>query len=157
MSKNDKIYRIISLINFWLHFGVFVFVIAVGFLPFKENENFYEYFGNNSVDSYKSYFIIALLFLSCVAAFITIKHPLCSFFVLALSFLAFFIIVFPYCVDEMVLALLHHEEAVTMPMYKIGYRLIEKASYVSYFEIAFLIYSIVAFFIRLNEKYGESV
>ena len=155
MSKNDKIYRIISLINFWLHIGVFVFVIAVGFLPFKENENFYEYFGNNSVDSYKSYFIIALLFLSCLAAFITIKHPLCSFIVLPLSFFAFFIIVFPYCLDAMIIGLVQHGGEIDMSMYKTGYRLMEIASYVSYFEIAFLIYSIVVFFIRLNEKYDN--
>ena len=79
MIKNDKIYHIVSACSLVLHICIFVFVIIVAFLPFREKRNFYEcfigFFGN-SLSIIEPYFVMMILFLSCLGTFLAIKRPL---------------------------------------------------------------------------------
>lgn len=155
MSKNEKIYHIVSIISLGLHIFVFIFVLIAGFLEYHENQNFYEYFigffGDN-LSIYQPYFIMAILFLSCVTALLAIKYPPISFFT-AVCTLAFFVIeTFPYAFDSFFVEITSPYLGSTMPTYGIGFQLMEIASYIIYFDIAFFIYSIITLFIRLKNK-----
>ena len=92
MTKNDKIYHITSVCAFVLHICVFVFVVAVGFLPYQENKNFYEifsgYFGN-VFSSFHPILMLAILLISCVFSYFTINRPHLSFWAGILSFVFF--------------------------------------------------------------------
>ena len=69
MFKNDKIYRIVSVCNFLLHIFVFVFVVNIAFLPYREKQNFYECFVgffDERLNTIQPYIVMAILLLSCV-------------------------------------------------------------------------------------------
>ena len=151
MSKNDKIYQIVSICGFLLHIFVFVFVLIVGFLPFCEKRNFYEYFigfFGNSLSIYQPHFMMVILLLSCAGALLVIKYPLVSFFVPVCSLCFFAIAIFPHSVEAMIVGLSSPWIGGTMSTYGIGFHLISAASYIVYFDIAFFIYSIITLFIR---------
>ena len=151
MSKNDKIYRIVSIIGLLLHIFVFVFVLIVGFLPFHENKNFYEsftgYFGEN-LSIYQPYFIMAIMFISCVPALLSIKYPPISFFTGVCTLFFFVIVVLPYTFEAAFVGLASPWIGAEMSTYGIGFELMGAASYIIYFDMAFFIYSIITLFIR---------
>ena len=140
MLKNDKIYRIISIISFYLHICIYIFVSVVGFLPFREKQNFYDcfvgFFGN-TLSIVQPYFVMAILLFSCVAAFFAIKRPSFSFFVLASSVAFFVIATLPYSIEAMIIGFASPWIGGSMATYKIGFDLICKISYTFYFDIAF--------------------
>ncbi len=151
MIKNDKIYHIAGICNFLLHICLFVFVVIVGFLPFCERRNFYDcfigFFGK-TLSTFQPYFVMAILFLSCVGAFFAIKRPLFSFLVVACSMSFFVIATLPYSIEAMIVGFASPWISGSMSTYGIGFDLIVAASYVFYFDIAFFIYSIITLFIR---------
>lgn len=151
MIKNDKIYHIASIFSFVLHICVFVFVIIVAFLPFFEKRNFYEcftgFFGSN-LSTVQPYFVMAVLFLSCVGAFLAIKRPLFSFLVVSCVMSFFVIATLPYSIEAMIIGFASPWIGGSMSNYGIGFDLIVSVSYIFYFDIAFLIYSVVTLFIR---------
>ena len=151
MTKNDKIYHITSVCAFVLHICVFVFVVIVGFLPFCENRNFYDcfigFFGQ-ALNNVQPYFVMAILFLSCVGAFLSIKRPLASFLVVACTISFFVIATLPYSIEAMIVGFASPWIGGSMSTYGIGFDLIVGASYVFYFDIAFFVYSIITLFIR---------
>ena len=151
MSKNDKIYRIVSIIGLLLHIFVFVFVLIVGFLPFHENKNFYEcftgYFGEN-LSIYQPYFIMAIMFISCVPALLAIKYPPISFFTGVCTLFFFAIVVLPYTFEAAFVGLASPWIGAEMSTYGIGFELMGAVSYIIYFDMAFFIYSIITILIR---------
>lgn len=155
MSKNDKIYRIASIVSLGLHIFVFVFVLFVSFLPFHENKNFYEcftgYFGEN-LSIYQPYFIMAILFLSCVTALLAIKYPPISFLTAVCTLSFFVIIILPYSFEAAFVGLVSPWISAEMSTYGIGFELMGAASYIIYFDIAFFFYSIITIFIMLKIK-----
>jgi len=146
MSKCDKIYRIISVINFLLFICLFVFVTHVGFLPFREEQNFYEcftgFFGE-TLSTIQPYLVMAILFLSCIMAFFAIKRPLFSSFIWVCSLAFFVIATLPYAIEAMIVGLASPWIGGSMATYKIGFELINAVSRILYFDIAFLIYSAI--------------
>ena len=155
MIKNDKIYCIAGICSFLLHICVFVFVMVVGFLPFREGQNFYEcfigFFGE-TLSAIQPYLVMAILFLSGVMAFFAIKQPLCSCAVLVCSLSFFVIAVFPYSIEGMIVGLASPWIGVNMATYKISFELIDAASYIVYFDIAFWIYSVITLIIRARKN-----
>ena len=151
MIKNDKIYHITSVCAFVLHICVFVFVVTVGFLPFCEKRNFYEcfigFFGQ-ALNYFQPYFVTAILFISCMGAFFSIKRPLFSFLVVACTISFFVIATLPYSIEAMIVGFASPWIGGSMSTYGIGFDLIVDASYVFYFDIAFFVYSIITLFIR---------
>ncbi len=151
MLKNDKIYRIVSIINFILHICVFMFVVVVGFLPFLENYNFYEcfvgFFGK-ALSTLQPYFLMTVLLLTCIFAFLAIKKPSFSILMLA-STLSFFVTaIMPYAIEAMVVGFASPWVSASMSTYNIRFKLIGVASYIVYFDMAFLVYSIITLIIR---------
>lgn len=154
MTKNDKIYRIVSVFSLALHSFVFIFVAVVGFFPFRENQNFYEcfveFFGN-FLGILHPYFIMSILLLSCLMAFFAIKRPIFSIFLSVCSFAFFLIIIFPYCIEAMVVGFgspwIGEGDMAT---YKIGFDLMGKASCIIYFDFAFIVYSAVTLVLRIK-------
>ena len=151
MVKNEKIYKVASVVSFILHIFIFLFVVIVGFLPFCEKRNFYEcfigFFGNN-LSTIQPYFVMTILFLSCVGAFLSIKRPLASFLVVACTISFFVIATLPYSIEAMIVGFASLWISGSMSTYGIGFDLIVGASYVFYFDIAFFVYSIITLFIR---------
>jgi hypothetical protein len=151
MLKNEKVYRGVSVFTFALHICVFLFVVGAGFLPFYENMNFYECFSGffgEKLAWIQPYLLLAVLGLSCLAAYFAIKRPLHSIFVLLYAG-AFFVVAF----------LPHAFGALASPWFgasaldfEIGFNLFEIVSYVVYFDVAFFIYALIYFFLNLTEK-----
>lgn len=156
MSKKDKIYHIISIISFCLHICVFIFVTVIGFLPFMEQQNFYDcfvgFFGN-TLSAAQPYFVMVILFLSCVAAFLAINRPSFSFFVLACSLSFFVIATLPYSIEAMIVGFSSPWIGGSMSTFRIGFDLICKISYTIYFDMAFFIYSMFTLFIRIKKAH----
>ena len=151
MIKNDKIYHIVSICSLVLHICVFVFVIIVAFLPFHEKRNFYEsfigFFGN-SLSFIQPYFVMMILFLSCLGAVFAIKRPMFSFMTVVCSVSFFVIAVLPYSIEAMIVGFASPWISGSMSIFGIGFDLIMAASYIFYFDIAFFIYSLITSFIR---------
>ena len=155
MVKNDKIYHIVSICNFLLHIWLFVFVVIVGFLPFCGNRNFYECFigvFGSTLSTVQPYFVMAILFLSCFGAFLTIKRPLFSFLTVACVMAFFVIATLPYSIEAMIIGFASPWIGGGMSTYGIGFDLIVAVSYIFYLDIAFLIYSVVTLFLRFKRK-----
>lgn len=151
MLVYDKIYKIISFINFLIHILLCVFIIIVGFLPFRETQNFYEVFTGffgEELSELHPYFILSILFSACAFAFFAIKRPLFSILTLILSFFCFVIIEFPYSFEAAFVEFTSKWIASSMSNYGIGFTLIGYASYVIYFEFAFAMYSLAIWLIR---------
>ena len=151
MIKNDKVYHVASICNFCLHICLFVIVTLVGFLPFREEQNFYEcfigFFGKK-LSAFQPYFVMVILFLSCVMSFFAIKRPIFSFFVLGCCLTFFVIAILPYSIEAMIVGFSSPWIGGSMSAYKIGFKLISAISYVVYFDLAFLIYSVITLIIR---------
>ncbi len=151
MTKNDKIYRIVSIFGFILHIFVFVFVAVVGFLPFRNDETFYEllvgFFGD-TLSVIHPYLLMAILLLSCVMAYFAIKRPWVSLLILASTFLFFGIVFFPIAVEGAMLGFASTWLAPTMPAYHNGLNLVNGASHIIYFDIAFVFYSLATSLLR---------
>lgn len=146
MIVYQKIYRTISILSVIVHICVFAFVIAVGFLPFRESLNYYEcfigFFGK-TLSAIQPYIIMGILFLTCISAFFTIWQPSLSLLVLILTVTFFVIILLPYSIDEMVIGFASAWIGGNMPMYGKGFELMCAASYIIYFDIIFFICSVV--------------
>ncbi len=155
MIKNDKIYRIASICSFLLHICVFVFVTFVGSLPFREGQNFYEcfigFFGE-TLSTIQPYLVMAILFLSCVAAFFAIKWPLFSIFVWGGSLTFFVVATLPYSIEAMIVGFASPWIGGSMATYKIGFELMGAVSYIVYFDMAFLVYSVITLIIRSRKN-----
>lgn len=154
MTKNDKIYKIVSIFGFALHICIFVFIAVAGFFPFRENQNFYEcfvgFFGN-FLGILHPCFIMSILLLSCLMAFFAIKRPDFSIFISVCSFAFFLIIILPYCIEAMVVGFSAPWIGGEMATYKIGFDLMGKASCIIYFDFAFIVYSAVTLALRIKK------
>lgn len=159
MTKNDKIYRIVSIGIFLLHICVFVFVVLIGFLPFKENENFYEVFNGFFGERFAAiqpYFILAILLVSSILSYFTIKHPWLSLGVLICSFYSFLIVVIPIAVEIALVSFTSPWLGTSMSTYGIGFSLMNAASCIVNVDIVFLIYAMVTLVVRAKRKYKET-
>ena len=151
MLKNEKFYRGVSIFTFVLHICVFLFVVGIGFLPFYENQNFYECFNgffSEKLAWIQPYLMLAVLGLSCLAAYFAIKRPLHSIFVLLYAG-AFFIVGSLPCVFA---ALASPWFGAGTVDFEIGFKLFEIAVRVVYFDIAFFVYALIYFFLNLTDK-----
>lgn len=151
MIKSNKIYHIVSISNFILHICVFLFVTLVGFLPFRDDRNFYESFVgffSETLSTIQPYVLIGILFVSCVGAFLAVKRPLFSLLVLASTLVFFVCAILPYTIDAMVFGLFSSEMIASMSIYKIGFKLINRVSRIVCFDIAFFVYSVITLIIR---------
>lgn len=151
MLKNEKVYRGVSIFTFVLHICVFLFVVGVGFLPFDENMNFYKYFSGffgEKLAWIQPYLLLAVLGLSCLAAYFAIKRPLHSVFVLLYAGAFFVMGSIPYAFT----ALASPWFGASALDFEIGFDLFTIASYVVYFDVAFFIYALIYFFLNLTEK-----
>ena len=83
-----------------------------------------------------------------MGAFLAIKRPLISFFVIVCSASFFVIATLPYSIEAMIIGFASPWIGGSMSAYGIGFDLIVAASYTVYFDIAFFIYSVVTLFIR---------
>ncbi len=151
MTKNDKIYHIVSVCSFVLHICVFVFVVVVGFLPYQENNNFYEifsgYFGN-IFSTFHPILMLAILLIACVFSYFTINRPLLSFWVGILSFVFFLLVLLPYSFEIAFVSFLSRVGEIGISTYQIGFKLIGGAAYIIYFDIAFYVYASITMFVR---------
>lgn len=144
MTKSDKIYRIVGMCHGLVHVGVFVFVIIAGFFPFREQQNFYEtftgFFGE-TLSTVQPYLIMALLLLSCVFAFLEIKRPFFTVLALASSYCFYTIVFLPFAIEAVLMGFSSRGNGASMAICQVGFDLIERASYIVYLDIAFLIYA----------------
>ena len=155
MFKNDKIYRIVSVCNFLLHIFVFVFVVIIAFLPYREKQNFYECFVgffDERLSTIQPYIVMAILLLSCVMAFLVIKRPWLSMLILISSSSFFVIATLPYSIEAMIIGFASPWIGGSMATYGIGFKLIVAVSYIVYFDIAFFVYSVITLFIRAKRN-----
>lgn len=147
MSRLDKVQRVAGILFFVLHICVFVFVAVICCLPFKGDRNFYEcfagYFGE-WLSAAHPYFLLAILALSCVAAFFAIKRPAFSVAVLTFSLMFFVMAVMPYAIEVMVVGLMQKWVGGEMSEYQSGFKLLGGASYVVYADAAYIIFSFAA-------------
>ncbi len=154
MTKNDKIYKIVSIFGFALHSLVFVFVAVAGIFPFRENQNFYEcfvgFFGD-FLGVLQPYFILSILLSSCVIAFFAIKRPILSIFTSVCSFAFFLIIILPYCIEAMVVGFSSPWIGGEMASYKIAFDLMANASCIIYFDFAFIVYAGITLVLRIKK------
>lgn len=148
MQKNDKVYRIVSIVNFWLHILLFTAIVIVGFLPFRAEKNFYQVFDGffgSTLSVVQPYCILMILLVACVCAFWAIKKPALSVVVLPLLFSFFSIVVFPYTLEASAEALLGG----SVDTYQIGFDVMNAiASYEISFAIAFTVYAFVTLIVR---------
>ena len=155
MTKYDKIYRIISIISFILHIYVFSLVTYAGFLPYRETSTTYEcfvgFFGE-MLRTIQPYAIMGILVVSCIGAFLTIERPQFSFlaFVSSLSF--FLIAVFPYSIETMVVGFASPWISASMATYGMGFRIINFASHIVTFDLAFIAYAFVTLIVWATRK-----
>lgn len=152
MIKSNKTYRIASICNFILHICVAVFVTVVGFLPFREGQNFYECIASFFGIGFMPYLLMGILVLCCVFAFLAIKNPLFSFLVLACS-LAFFVnMIFPYSFEASLMSFASPWISGITSSYKIGFKMLIAVSYIVYYDVAFCVYSVFALLIRAKKR-----
>lgn len=151
MQKYNKIYKVASIVNLCIHIVLFILIVAVSFLPFRENQNFYGaftgFFGAR-VEVVHPYLILSLLLLACVCALFAIKHPALSCVVLIFTFAFFAIMIFPYVFEAAFVGFSSPWIGTSMSSYHIGFDYMNRASNVIYFDFAFTIYSLVTLFIR---------
>lgn len=155
MFKNDKIYRIVSVCGFLLHIFVFVFLVIIAFLPYREKQNFYECFTgffDESLSIIQPYIVMAILLFSFVMAFLAIKRPWISALTLILSLSFFVTATLPYSIEAMIIGFASPWIGGSMATYGIGFKLIVAVSYIVYFDIAFFIYSVITLFIRAKRN-----
>lgn len=151
MTKNDKIYPIVSIFGFVLHICVFVFVAVVGFFPFREKETFHQYLVGQLGDTLSAvhpFLLMAILLLSCVMAYFAIKRPWVSLLILACTFIFFGIVFFPIVTEEVMLGFASTWLDPTIPAYHIGLKLVSGASQIIYFDIAFVFYALATSLLR---------
>jgi len=132
-----------------------VFVVIVGFLPFRDNKNFYECFIGFFGDTFSTiqpYFLMSILFLSCVMSFFAIKRPLFSFIVLVCTFIFFLIYIIPYSIEIVMFGFTSPWIGGSMSTYQISFKLIGAVSHIVEFDIAFLLYSIITLIIRVRKN-----
>ncbi len=102
MSKFDKIYKIIGVVFFAVHCLSLSLNLICSFFPFNENRNFYQtfngFFGNTFAVAHP-YFIMLLLLVVCVLAFLAIKRTWLVFCASVIHFCFGFILVFPYAFE----------------------------------------------------------
>lgn len=150
--KNEKIYRIVSNISFIIHSCVFVFVIIVSFLPYNEGKNFYQVFSGffgEVLSPVQPIFMLIVLFSGCVFSFFAIKKPLLSIIAAVLTFLFFFAEALPIVVEAILVSLFSRLSGETdISAYQIGYKLMNTASFIIYFDFAFVLYSIITLIYR---------
>lgn len=146
MSRLDKVQKAAGILFFGLHICIFVFVAVICCLPFKGDRNFYEcfagYFGE-VLSAAHPYFLLAILALSCVAAFFAIKRPSFSVAVLIFSLMFFVMAVMPYCIEAMVVGLMHQWVGGEMSEYQSGFKLLVGASYVVYADAVYILFCFV--------------
>ncbi len=151
MTKNDKIYHIVSVCSFVLHICVFVFVAVVGFLPYQENKNFYQifsgYFGDIFSPSHPI-LMLAILLIACVFSYFTINRPHLTFWVGLLTFVFFLLETLPYSFEIAFVSLFSRVGEIGISTYQIGFKLISGAAYIVYFDIAFFVYVLFTLFVR---------
>ena len=156
MVKNEKIYKVASVVSFILHIFIFLFVVIVGFLPFFQKVNFYECFVgffSDALSAWQPYFVLAILGFACLGAFLSIKHPLFSFLTLICVIWFFVIATLPITIEAMIVGFSSPWIGGSVSPSEIGFDLICKISYIVYFDLAFLIYSIVTFIIRAKRNF----
>ncbi len=156
MTKLDKAYRIVSIVYFAVHSLLFVFVAAVGFLPFHENKNYYEAFSGffgDVLPKAHPILILMLLFFSCICAFLTIKKPHLSMLTAILTF-SFFLLVFLLAAFEAAfVSLFSRFGEINMSTYHIGFNLMSHAADVTtYLDPVFIIYAFVTTVIQDKRK-----
>ncbi len=99
MSKFDTIYKITGIIFFTIHCLSFLLNLICSFFPFNENKNFYQSFSgffSDALAAAQPYFIMLLLAVVCMLAFLAIKRTWLTFCASVIHFCFGFIIVFPY-------------------------------------------------------------
>jgi len=157
MPKYDKIYKIASIANFLIHFMLCVFIVIVSFLPFVENQNFYEVFTgffDLKLSVIQPYFVLLLLLIAPIFAFFAIKIPALSVIVAMLTFSFFFIVSLPYSIEAAIVEFSSPWIGGNMSTYQNGFYFMTYASNVVYFDFAFVVYSFVILLIR-NKKHNK--
>lgn len=151
MKKHDTAYKIISVINFFLHSLLFIFILYSSFLPFREGKNFYQVFigfFSPKFGTIQPYFVLSLWIIVCALSFCTIRHPAFSVGVLLFSFSFFIIVVLPYSIESAIVDFCSPWIGLTISTYQSGYYCMSYASYVIYLDFAFMIYSFITLFIQ---------
>ena len=155
MTKNNKIYRFLSISSFIIHIVLFVFVLVVSFLPYTTSQNFYGcmigFFGTTGWEAFVPYILMLVLLATCLFSFFAIKNrPIMLFWAAALSLTFFVVALLPYMFEAAILGFAEPWiGGVDMAEYKIGFKLLCGASYVFYFDIAVLAYLIIDFIISV--------
>ena len=155
MTKNNKIYRFLSMSSFIIHIVLFVFVLVVSFLPYTTSQNFYEcmigFFGTTGWEAFVPYILMLVLLATCLFSFLAIKNrPIMLFWVAALTLTFFVVALLPYMFEAAILGFAEPWIGSDgMAEYKIGFKLLCGASYVFYFDIAVLAYLIIDFIISV--------
>ena len=154
MTKNDKIYRIVSISAFIVHICLFVFVLIVGFLPYRTSQNFYEcivgFYGTTGLAAFSPYILMLILLLACLFAFLAVNHrPILLFWAAALSLTFFVGALLPYLFEAAFVGFVSPWINGSMSEYGIGFKLLSGASYIIYFDIAVLAYLIIGLVVKI--------
>lgn len=145
MERNDRIYKVVSIVSTGLHVALFVFLLVCSFPPFHEGRSFYQefsgYFGSFFSMSHPI-LLLALPLAAAVFAFFSIKQPLFSLGIVVFSMAFFILIVMPYTIEAMIIGISSPWIGSTMSTYQNGCWFMFRASYILYFEWAFALYAL---------------
>ena len=117
MKKYNKVYKVISIINFALAVATFIYAFVASFLPYRNGVALVE--GGNVF-----YFVTVPLFVSGIFAFIAIKFPMFSVPMPILSFASFWFAIDPYLAELVYVGLSSKWIKSEMASYGIGFELL---------------------------------
>lgn len=152
MRLYDRVYTIASTVYAAIHLLLFVFVVAVGFLPLLGQRNYYQFFTGFLGSFFRvghPYLILLLFLTACAVAFWTIKRPELSLVVAILSVSFFMLVLIPCSVELALFALFTDAKD---PSYGIGLDLFIAAAHSIFLDFAFVVYAFVTLFVRYRRK-----
>ena len=145
MKRYNLIYRHIGVGNAIVHSLLMAFLMIVSFLPFYDDCNFYQFGG--------LYLLIPLA--ATVLAWLAVKWPLWFLLSLALTGLFFFVLIFCYTVDVMIVGFSSPWVDSAMGDWQQGFTVMTAAVNILYWDAAFGVYAAVTAVVRMANRKRE--
>ena len=145
MEKYNKVYKVISIVNFALTVITFVTALVASFLPYRNGVMFFD--GDAGF-----YMVLVPFFISGILSFFAIKFPLVSIPVPILSLLGSVFALGSYLGELIFAGLSNPWIGTEMSSYGIGFKLLSSLSWILIIQVPFVLYAIVTFVVRLVDN-----
>lgn len=146
MKNYEKIYNKLSKIYFAIHALVTVFVFATSFLPFQEEQNFYQVFARFPENAF---LMLGFLLVVCLMAYLAIKSPFFAILLIPFSFNFYYFMLAP-STGAILMDFFHGTN--NYQKFGIGYELISWTANVTILEVLFTIYAIIVAMLKIRDK-----